>query len=304
MGLWRGDQPNTSGVLCWFNGDIYMGEFMEGGKFQGSGVYRYGDTGEFAGDVFRGTYIAGLRTGQGVYQFNANGSRPQGGEYIGQWLKGKFHGLGVLRYKDGESFVGDWTHDLKNGLGRYTWGKDSGDIAGDYYQGEVVSGKIEGFGCYRTADGGFHKGCYVDGMREGWGIQRASDGTQHMGQWSRDKLHGHFVTYNAYQQLRANSKEVQLYTHGQYISSRPYHASDYSQIELPALEAEMQADKKFQEAARVVQNARSKQVYAKEAAERAAKAEAKAIYWAEEALKLKEKIRAWFGLKGMIFPDE
>ncbi len=30
LGLWRKDQPNTSGVFCWFFGDTYCGEFAEG----------------------------------------------------------------------------------------------------------------------------------------------------------------------------------------------------------------------------------------------------------------------------------
>ena len=34
LGLWRKDQPHTSGAFCWFNGDTYLGEFAEGGVFQ------------------------------------------------------------------------------------------------------------------------------------------------------------------------------------------------------------------------------------------------------------------------------
>ena len=30
LGLWRKDQPNTSGVFCWFFVDTYCGEFAEG----------------------------------------------------------------------------------------------------------------------------------------------------------------------------------------------------------------------------------------------------------------------------------
>jgi len=34
LGLWRKDQPHTSGAFCWFNGDTYLGDFAEGGVFQ------------------------------------------------------------------------------------------------------------------------------------------------------------------------------------------------------------------------------------------------------------------------------
>ena len=159
LGLWRKDQPLTSGAFCWFNGDTYLGDFAEGGVFQGLGVYSYGGSKGFRGDAYWGSYVSGARTGLGVYSFTANEKRSCGGTYAGEWLKGSFHGLGSLTYSDGERFIGQWVTDTKHGLGRYTWGRNT-EHAGDYYQGQVVHGRLEGWGASKMADGGYHKGYY------------------------------------------------------------------------------------------------------------------------------------------------
>lgn len=103
--------------------------------------------------------------------------------------------------------AGHWEQDKKHGLGKYSWGRDS-EHAGDYYQGQMENNQIAGWGASKMADGGYHKGEYARGRRNGWGVQRDYDGTQYMGQWVDDELDGFVVVFNAYQQLRHNSKGV------------------------------------------------------------------------------------------------
>lgn len=70
----------------------------------------------------------------------------------------------------------------------------------------MENNQIAGWGASKMADGGYHKGQYARGRRNGWGVQRDYDGTQYMGQWVDDELDGFVVVFNAYQQLRHNSK--------------------------------------------------------------------------------------------------
>ena len=119
-GLWRADLPNGYGVFRWFSGDVFMGQWSNGVE-QGFGVYRYGPYGEFGGDRYEGMYFGGNRQGTGTY-FYAGGidedMKPvPGGIFLGEWLKGRMHGFGVLSYSDGEYYVGAWKHDKKDGLG-------------------------------------------------------------------------------------------------------------------------------------------------------------------------------------------
>jgi len=174
-GLWRADVPNGYGVFRWFTGDVYLGMWSNGLE-QGFGVYKYGPYGEFGGDRYEGMYFGGVRQGTGTY-FYAGGFDDEmkpvpGGVYMGEWLKGKMHGKGILSYTDGEYFVGSWKYDKKDGLGVpapgpyactalphrssiaqgrsvldplsdrqvYVWGMGSAEVAGDKYEGAFRDG--------------------------------------------------------------------------------------------------------------------------------------------------------------------
>ena len=95
-------------------------------------------------------YFGGQRQGTGVYMYaggvDDDGETVPGGVYLGEWLKGQMHGRGILSYSDGEYYVGDWRHDGKNGLGIYVWGKGSGDVAGDKFEGDFKDGNADGVG--------------------------------------------------------------------------------------------------------------------------------------------------------------
>ena len=150
----------------------------------------------------------------------------------------------------------------------------------------MENNQIAGWGASKMADGGYHKGEYARGRRNGWGVQRDYDGTQYMGQWVDDELDGFVVVFNAYQQLRHNSKVTQQYQGGDLISSRAYQESDYTAIELTALEAEMQAEEAQQRAARVVHDVKSKAGRIRDTVSRATAARETAIYWANVALQV------------------
>ena len=66
-------------------------------------------------------YFGGVRQGTGTYfyagGYDEDGIPMPGGVYMGEWLKGKMHGYGILSYSDGEYYVGQWKYDQKHGLG-------------------------------------------------------------------------------------------------------------------------------------------------------------------------------------------
>ncbi len=65
---------------------------------------------------YEGSYFNGLRQGTGVYKFSPKGNMA-GALYMGQWLRGRMYGLGMLVYADGEWYMGAWQNDVKHGLG-------------------------------------------------------------------------------------------------------------------------------------------------------------------------------------------
>jgi hypothetical protein len=62
---------------------------------------------------YEGAYFQGMRQGTGVYHY----AGANGGVYIGEWLKGRMNGLGLILYPDGEYYIGSWRHDKKDGVG-------------------------------------------------------------------------------------------------------------------------------------------------------------------------------------------
>ncbi len=62
---------------------------------------------------YEGAYLQSMRQGTGVYYYAGS----QGGVYIGEWLKGRMNGQGLILYPDGEYYIGNWRDDKKEGVG-------------------------------------------------------------------------------------------------------------------------------------------------------------------------------------------
>jgi hypothetical protein len=95
-GLWRNDKMSGHGLLTFYDGDLYLGNFDQG-EYHGYGVYKYSDHGAWKGDIYEGRYFKGLRQGSGVYYYIVNeAAGKQGAVYIGEWIRGTMQGLGIL----------------------------------------------------------------------------------------------------------------------------------------------------------------------------------------------------------------
>lgn len=149
-----------------------------------------------SGDCFGGT---------GKYAFN------DGTTYEGRWRKHKMHGLGVLRFVNGDALTGTFTK-----------GKISADhdvvfthSAGGRYTGKLVDGKMDGGGelaCTFFDESKFIGGCttkglngraklsyfnndvadaeWKDGVKHGNGRHQFSNGDAYVGAYQNGQKHG------------------------------------------------------------------------------------------------------------------
>lgn len=118
------------------------------------------------GDTYGGSYLNGLRHGEGCYTFSS-----QKGCYTGSWAAGKKDGKGEFKYPDGARYKGFWKADKRHGKGTYYY------AINDIYSGDWVEGKKSGHGSYvNAADGSKLIGTWVEGkMTEGdWEMSGAT----------------------------------------------------------------------------------------------------------------------------------
>jgi len=105
--------------------------------------------------------------------------------YQGERLNMKKHGIGAMRYPNGEVYIGYWKDDKKHGEGSYY------HADGSVYQGAYTKGKRHGEGQYSNPDGSTYTGSYFDGNMDGFGIYEWPDGTSYTGTWKENKRHGY-----------------------------------------------------------------------------------------------------------------
>ena len=135
-------------------------------------------------------------------------------KYFGSWNPRSFkkEGWGILIDKDGNKFEGGWDNDIIDIYGRIT------SINGDFYEGEIKKGIIEGEGIFysdekkMTYKGEFknnifdgtgqqifensdkkkliYEGMFKNGKREGKGKFIFEDGNIYEGDFSNDKFNG------------------------------------------------------------------------------------------------------------------
>lgn len=72
---------------------------------------------------------------------------PDGSNYTGNFVNGKFHGQGTYAWADGKKYVGEFKNDKRSGRGTFTWPN------GANYRGEWENGKKVGYGIYTFPDG-------------------------------------------------------------------------------------------------------------------------------------------------------
>ena len=105
-------------------------------------------------------------------------------QYIGAMADGFKHGWGMMRFENGDIYIGDWDWGERTGKGTYIWS------SGTIYSGDYLNGQITGKGVLTFTDGTTYAGDFVNLVRTGEGVYTWPDGTTYSGTFSNDKFHG------------------------------------------------------------------------------------------------------------------
>lgn len=92
----RGFVPHGRGIMRYFNGSIFSGQWVDG-KMHGNGTVQWED-----GASYSGQWVHGKRTGYGTYIW------PNGDTYVGGWKDNQMFGKGTLYYNNGTVERGIW----------------------------------------------------------------------------------------------------------------------------------------------------------------------------------------------------
>ena len=115
---------------------------------------------------------------------------PNGGKYVGEFYKGKFHGHGTYT-QAGRKYVGQYQDHKRHGQGTYTYAN------GDKYIGAWKKAKYNkpdnqrgrnGTGTYTYVNGDKYVGEWKKSLRHGKGTFTYANGKIEEGIWKKDKL--------------------------------------------------------------------------------------------------------------------
>ena len=106
-----------------------------------------------------------------------------GSKYTGGFVAGKRQGRGVLRFKNGGYYEGEWAKDVYEGRGRYV-------SAGGVYEGTFKAGELCDRGVFRWSNGDVYDGEWAANAADGVGTKTYADGRVEEGRWRADKFLG------------------------------------------------------------------------------------------------------------------
>jgi len=159
-GLWESGQMHGEGELQTSPGDLFSGMFQ--GNLLPSGHISFQDGRHYLGELKDLTMH-----GHGTLSFPS--SEPYI-KYIGSFEDNAQSGPGLMRYRDGSTYQGQWADSQPQGRGEL-------QSAHFVYRGEFAGGKYEGQGEVVYADGGCYKGRFKAGLYDGLGELKDSSGT-------------------------------------------------------------------------------------------------------------------------------
>ena len=108
--------------------------------------------------------------------------------FEGSKVDGRFHGDGVARFYNGQTYAGDFHAGTMHGQGNYSWGDDT------VFEGSFDRNRLTGTGRYQWADGSWYEGGVLHGLRHGHGVY-SSSGAQYEGAWVHGLRHGKGVLF-------------------------------------------------------------------------------------------------------------
>jgi hypothetical protein len=128
-------------------------------------VIRYTDA------IYVGDKQNNMPNGTGIMKFN------DGDQYIGSFLNGKFDGKGKYIWINGYSYDGDWVNGLKQGIGK------SIDNQGNIFEGQFNNDLPNGKGKITYPNGDTFFCDFLNGLANGYGTYYYANGTSFSGVW-------------------------------------------------------------------------------------------------------------------------
>jgi hypothetical protein len=201
------NQRHGHGVLEMANGDVYTGNwernvqngsgmltFEQGtGKYQGSfkcGLFHGNGRLEMTVNtwtaLYEGGWKRGMRCGRGMCV-------SESGQYEGEWLQNKPHGMGTMTDGRGNKYIGAWVGGVKTGVGKTLY-RDGVEYDGEFLNGMWHSRRgIVTWPSGLSFVGGFKKG-RLHGNGELTVPKNASRGEVVVyGNWEKGMKEGKFV---------------------------------------------------------------------------------------------------------------
>jgi len=141
-------------------------------------------------DEYVGHWEAGQRCGHGIQVWGSAGSK-----YEGEWKDNRRQGQGTLEFGDSCTYTGSWNLDQYDGEGMVQSEQSSklADMSSInlFALGEFISGNI------------IYRGTYASGRQEGTGSLRYADGSVYIGEFKNNTRHGKGVyVYDIPEQVR------------------------------------------------------------------------------------------------------
>jgi hypothetical protein len=105
--------------------------------------------------------------------------------YFGEYMVDKLipHGRGILIYKNGDRYYGNFENGKKNKLGIFYFKKN-----GAKYEGQWANNKMNGCGKYYYPNGTTYEGEFKENKRHGFGILKTSNGDEYSTIWKEGNI--------------------------------------------------------------------------------------------------------------------
>ena len=148
LGNWKHDSFTGWGRETKRSGKILEGKYING-LVEGKGILR-----NSKGNSYIGDFVKSKRHGKGILETHKI-------HYEGDFVDDKLSGRGTIVFKnEGHTYEGQFNNNEINGFGTFKW------CNGDYYTGEMLNGKMHGRGRYTYRNGHVFEGVYNNGIKQ------------------------------------------------------------------------------------------------------------------------------------------
>ena len=152
--------------------------------------------------------------------------RYKDGLFEGIIINGKRELRGIMKYKNGGKYEGQWKNDRRNGKGVFTsQNYNNPNLTGIKYEGEFNNDKIEGYGIGKYSSGDKYEGEWKNNKQYGRGVLNYVGGGKYVGEWKNGKLNGEGIYYlkngerfeGKFEDNKYNGYGKYYYNNGEYL---------------------------------------------------------------------------------------